>query len=137
MFRTKIVHTSGHIFVFLGVVIFRFWGSENIFNLCSHIELNTQNPNPIFKITISFTKTPQMPKYFRKIGKHSNKSKNQKNKNKEKSISFGIIYKLHNSIVEMFGIFVILGFLDFLDFYLYTRIRVGLFVSWCRDVVPI
>ena len=34
----------------------RFWESKNIFNLCSHIELNTQNPNTISKITIYYTK---------------------------------------------------------------------------------
>ena len=28
---------------------FDFLGSKNIFNLCSNIELNTQNPNPILK----------------------------------------------------------------------------------------
>ena len=64
MFRTKIVHTSGKMFDFLGVD-FRFGGTKNIFNLCSHIELNTQNPNPILKFTISFTKTPTKPKHFR------------------------------------------------------------------------
>ena len=47
----------------------RFGGSKNIFNLCYHIELNTQNPNLILKITIPFTKTPKMPKYFRSFGK--------------------------------------------------------------------
>ena len=29
---------------------------ENIVMCSSHIQKNTQNPNPIFKITISFTK---------------------------------------------------------------------------------
>ena len=68
MFRTKIVHTSEIFFDLGGGSIFRFWGSKNIFNLCSHIELNTQNPNPIFKITICFTKTPTTPTYFRFFG---------------------------------------------------------------------
>ena len=27
---------------------------KNTFNLCSHIQLNTQNPNTIFKITIYY-----------------------------------------------------------------------------------
>ena len=53
-------------FRFLGVVFFDFWGSNNNFKPCHHIEFNTQNPNPIFKITISFTKTPKKPKHFRK-----------------------------------------------------------------------
>ena len=41
-----------------GVVffLFRFLASKNIFNLCPHIELNTQITNPIFKITIHCTK---------------------------------------------------------------------------------
>ena len=65
MFRTKIVHTSGICFDFLGVDVFDFLGSKNIFNLCSHIELNTQNPNPTFKIATCFTKTPKLPKHFR------------------------------------------------------------------------
>ena len=29
---------------------------KNTFKVCSHIQKNTQNPNPIFKITICFTK---------------------------------------------------------------------------------
>ena len=64
---------KGNIFNFWGVELFRFWGSKNIFNLCSHIELNTQNPNPIFKIAICFTKTTTNAKIlsnfcdFRKI----------------------------------------------------------------------
>ena len=65
----------GHLFIFtiwefldfFRVDIFRFVGSKNIFNLCSNIELNTPNPNPIFKIAICFTKTPQMQKYFRNL----------------------------------------------------------------------
>ena len=66
MFRTKIVHTSGIFFDFWGVEFFNFLVSKNIFNLCHHIEFNTQNPNPILKITISFTKTPKKPKHFQK-----------------------------------------------------------------------
>ena len=67
MFRTKIVHTSGILFDFFlgGGRLFRLLESKNIFNLCSHIELNTQNPNPIVKITIPFTKLPNMQKYCR------------------------------------------------------------------------
>ena len=38
-----------------------------MFKPCHHIELNTKNPNPILKITIHFTKTPKMPKYFRNV----------------------------------------------------------------------
>ena len=48
---------------FSGVEKIRF---KNTFNLCSHIELNTQNPNPIFKITIYYTK------YTKNVKIHSN-----------------------------------------------------------------
>ena len=58
-------------FRFFGGSIFRFGGSKQIFNLCSHIELITQNPYPIFKIAICFTKTPNMPKHFQTFGKFS------------------------------------------------------------------
>ena len=63
---TKIVHTSGKIFVFWKSKISILWVEKCrffLFKVCSHIELNTQNPNPIFKITICFTKTQKMPKY--------------------------------------------------------------------------
>ena len=67
MLRTQIVHTSGKCSIFwFGGRFFRFWGSKKIFNLCFNIEFNTPNPNPILKITISFTKTPTNPKHFRK-----------------------------------------------------------------------
>ena len=49
-----------------GVDFFDFLVSKNIFNPCLYIEFNTENPNPILKITISFTKTPKKPKHFRK-----------------------------------------------------------------------
>ena len=48
MVRTKIVHTSGTFFE-----KFRNM-SKNAFKPCHHIEFNTTNSNPIFKITISF-----------------------------------------------------------------------------------
>ena len=35
--------------------------SNNIFNTCSHIQKNTQNPNTIFKLTIYCTKDTQTP----------------------------------------------------------------------------
>ena len=38
--------------------------SKHIFKPCHQIEFNTTNPNPIFKITISFTKTSKKSKYF-------------------------------------------------------------------------
>ena len=121
MFRTKIVHNSGKVFDFFGVETFRFLGSKNIFNPCSHIELNTQNPNPRFKIAICFTKTP----------KHQNacellvfflKSKNS-------HFLFCIMYKLYNSyfvFFRKFVNFVILGFVYFcICIFIYIT-RVGL-----------
>ena len=77
MFRTKIVHTSGIFFDLLGGG-FSIFGSKSIFNLCSYIEFNTQNLNPILKITISFTKTQKMPKYFRNVGTLSKHRKYKK-----------------------------------------------------------
>ena len=83
---------------------------KKTFNLCSHIESNTQNPNPIFKIRISFTKTPKMPKYFRNFG----------NISKTRTIHFFIYFVLCiNYIIHFcncwkvcnFCNFVILGFL--------------------------
>ena len=40
-----------------------------------YIELNTQNPNPILKVAVSFTQTPSMSKYFRNVGKFSKKKR--------------------------------------------------------------
>ena len=114
MFRTKFVHTSGKMFDFRGGGrLFSIWGVENIFNPCSHIELNTPNPNPVFKITICFTKTQTMPKHFRNIGNIFRKIK----------IIICIMYKLYNSYFVIFVNcvnFVIWGFL-----YLYI-LRIGL-----------
>ena len=53
-----------------GRFYFGFGGSKYIFDPCSHIELNTQNPNPTLKTAICFTKTPHTPKYFRSFGKN-------------------------------------------------------------------
>ena len=69
--------------------------SKNIFKPCHHIESNTTNPNPIFKITISFTKTQKKPKHCRKkrfFGKISKIQNFQKPKN-----LFCILYTFHNS----------------------------------------
>ena len=76
-----------YIFPILGVDKFRFWGgrtmSNNIFKVCSHIQKNTQNPNPIFKITINYTKD-------------TNNAKILSNKFKSSKSLFCILYKLHN-----------------------------------------
>ena len=52
MVGTKIVHTSGTFLKLFEKM------SKNDLEPCSHIELNTQNPDPIFKITIYCTKYP-------------------------------------------------------------------------------
>ena len=75
---------------------------KNTFNLCSHIELNTQNPNPILKIRIYCTKQTkhatihQSFKIFRKI----------RNISKIKLL-FCILYKLHNQYFVIFVFFII------------------------------
>ena len=91
-------------FSILGGRIFDFLESKNIFNPCLYIEFNTQNPNPIFKITIPFTKTPKKPKHFRKrltffeiflkISKIQNFQKPKK--------LFCILYTFHNSYFLLF-----------------------------------
>ena len=118
MFRTKIVHTSGIFFDFGGVVFFDFLGSKNIFNPCSHIEFNTQNPNPIFKITISFTKTPNKPKYFRKKRTFSKQIK---------KLKFYFVLCI-SSIIHIFIIFIFLYFYMFVFLYFYIFIYPEL---WC------
>ena len=96
---------------FWGSMFFDFGGSKNVFNLCSHIELNTQNPNPTFKITICLTKTPtsqntfEMLEPFEKIGK-SRKFK----------FLFCKMSNLYNSLFVAFVIFVNLGIWVFLVF---------------------
>ena len=85
-------------FRFWGVDFFDFLESKNIFNLCLYIEFNTQNPNPILKITISFTKTPKKPKHYRKRRKKNRKiSKFSKTQN-------CILHSLH---VPQFVFFII------------------------------
>ena len=62
MFRTRIAHTSGKLFDILP--------SKNIFKPCSHIQSNTQNPTPIFKVSIYYTKHTNMSKHiFKKYKK--------------------------------------------------------------------
>ena len=65
-FVRKLFTLLGKFSILGGLVFSTFGGSKNNFNPCHHIEFNTQNPNPILKITIPFTKTPKKPKHFRK-----------------------------------------------------------------------
>ena len=67
--------------------------SKNIFTPCSHIQKNTHNPNPIFKITIyctEYTKNAKQLSGFKKV-------KIQKKKKKNNGNLFCNIYNLHNS----------------------------------------
>ena len=73
MVSTKIVHTSG---TFLETIENM---SKNAFNLCSHIELDTQNPNPIFKIKIYYTKHSQYAKILSNVWNMLEKFENNKN----------------------------------------------------------
>ena len=56
------------------------------------------NPNPILKITISLTQTPQMPKYFREFGKCS-KHRNNSTQFKLFKTLCCHMYKLYNSFL--------------------------------------
>ena len=74
-----------------------------------HIELNTQNPNQIFKITFSFTKAPTMPNNFRFV-------QNIFFVKKERAFSNLYFVLCINCIIHILyflGIVVILGFGDF------------------------
>ena len=64
-----------------------------------YIELDTQNPNPIFEITICFTQTQKCQNTFDILYCFFKKTK------KFKKYIFCIIYKLHNSYLEIFGFF--------------------------------
>jgi hypothetical protein len=98
-------------FRFWGVDFFDFLESKNIFNPCLYIEFNTQNPNPILKITIPFTKTPKKPKHFRKKRKFSKYfGKFQKSK-MFKNPKFYFAFSTRSTI-HIFKLFFI--FLDFL-----------------------
>ena len=55
MVRTKIIHTSG-------IKKKKRKMFKSSFNLGSHIELNTQNPNPIFEIKTYCTKYSKIAK---------------------------------------------------------------------------
>ena len=59
MVRTKIAHTSGTRFENFRKMF------KNTFNLCSHIELNTQNPHTIFKMRFIVQNRQKIPKNFR------------------------------------------------------------------------
>ena len=79
----------------------------NTFKPCYHIELNTQNPNTIIKITICYTKYPQNVKTLSNIlesfwtcCKHPTKIYNIRKTIKQ---LFCYLYKLHNSYFVFFN----------------------------------
>ena len=87
--RTRIVHTSG---TFL---YFKFVFVKTTFKPCSHIELNTQNPNTIFKITIyctKYTKNAKIHPMFWKIWEKIDKMKNEYFSNKSKNLVFWNVF---------------------------------------------
>ena len=114
-------------FTLLG--IFSIWGgrkntifwSENIFNLCCHIELNTQNPKPIFKLRICLQKHQKCQNTFELF------------ENRKIEFLFCIMYKLYKLYFVLFGNFVNFVILGLLDFYIHiyytcrSLTRVGLF----------
>ena len=64
-FRTQ---NGPYLFTLLGHALNIFENmSNNIFKPCSHIQLNTQNPNPIFKLTIYYTKYTNNAKILSKF----------------------------------------------------------------------
>ena len=116
---TKIVHTSGKIVDF-GGRHFRFLESKNvekIFYLCPHIELNTQNPTPIFKIAIYYTKHTNNAKLHSIVWKLFEKIY---------IYIYCILYKLHNSYFVFFVNVVTWGLLVFCIFISLYITRVGL-----------
>ena len=70
---------------------------------------NTQNPNPIFKITIYCIKHTKTPKYFRSFVKNE----------KYKKIIFWDIYKFHNSYFGTFVNFVNVGIFIYFVYFIY------------------
>ena len=119
----KIPKVFPPIFDFSGVSFFRPFGSKNIFNPCWYIELSTQNPNPILKFTISFTKAP--PKTKIRLNKNENVENNRTISNKFKSL-FCNLYKWYNSYFVIFGNvvnFVIFVILYILDFWVYSTVK--------------
>ena len=92
---------------------------KNTFKPCSHIRSTTQNPNPVFKITIYYTKYTNNVKILSTLLKMLEKTKN--NNNRTFNFLFGIIYKFHNSYFVFFVIFVIWGFFNI---YIYNILHV-------------
>ena len=74
-----------HFWVIFGFCFERL--SKHILNPCSHIEFNTQNPNPIIKIPLYCTKYPQHAKILSNFWNKWDKSKTFKT-----SDSYFIIY---------------------------------------------
>ena len=109
---------------FVGGRKLRFWGSKmskNIFNLCSHIQKNTPNPNPIFKITIYCTRQTNNAKIL------SICCKSLKDVEKQKPQFFYFITYIISIIHILYFVnFVILGFGDCCIFIFIYITRVGL-----------
>ena len=94
----------------------------------------------MFPYRVKYTESESDIKYFNLFYKNTKNakilSKNWKAfENRKIKFLFCIMYKLYNSYFVFFVNFVNFVILGFWDFYLYTRIRVGLFMSWCRSLV--
>ena len=97
----------------------------------------------MFQYRVKYTESESDIKNYNFFYKNTNNAKklsifrNFRKIEKFKKIKmlFCIMYKLYNSILIIFGTFVSFVIFGFLDFYLCTRIRVGLFMSWWRGVV--
>ena len=94
VFRTKIVHTSATFCDFFEKI------SRNTFKPCSHIESSTTNPNPIFKITIYFTKYTQHANICSFFSFAETLGNFRKIKNK---FLFYYMYNFHNSCFVIFA----------------------------------
>ena len=109
IFRTKIVHTSGKIgFVFRKV-------SKHIFKISSYIQKDTQNPNPIFKVTIHCTKYAQNAKLIRQIPQISNFLEQSTFQKCQFFILF--LYKFHNSYFVTIVYFIYLGYFEYFGYF--------------------
>ena len=82
--------------------------SKNIFKPCHHIEFNTLNPNPILKITISFTKTPKSQNTFDFLKFFGNFKKSQIFKNSNFYFVLCIRSIIHILLFFIFYIFIFL-----------------------------
>ena len=85
---------------------------KNSSNLCSHMEVNTQNPNPIFKITILYKIDQKCQNTFEMLENiKTRKPKKTKNTN-----VFYYLFKMHNSyFVIVVNVVIVVYFVYFIS----------------------